>query len=344
MMGESFLHRPYLDQQADSIERALSSLDLPARVQGGQVGSHWVRYNLTPVSGTRADKVLQVAEQVAEAMGISGLRIAERSQGLTIDVPLQQGSELRLLPLLHSLPGLSASTAVVGMSIEGKPLLLNLSRPSTWNLLVYAPKGYGKSELIRTLMMSFALTSRRSQMSMLGIDIGGKELAVLESLPHALTDLATEPRFAEELLTWLSEEADRRLASGVASPHLVLLIDDLGWLTDRREENALAALKRIAHVGVEVGVHFLAAAQAPLPTSLRDLPNHRGVVEVIPNEHTFLTGKTAVGRFQFTSSSEVNIADVAWLSLRDLDTASKLAAAGWRATGMSPLPVIEFEK
>lgn len=343
-MGESFLQRPYLDRQADSIERVLSSLDLPARVQGGQVGNHWIRYHLTPVSGTRADKVVQVAEEVAEAIGVSGLRIAERSQGLTIDVPLQQGTELRLLPLLHALPGLSASTAVVGMSIEGRPLLFNLTRPSTWNLLVYAPKGYGKSELIRTLMMSLALTSRRSQLSMLGIDIGGRELAVLESLPHALTDLATEPRFAEELLAWLSEEAGRRLASGVASPHLVLLIDDLGWLTDKREEHALSALKHIGQVGVDVGIHFLAATQAPLPASLRDLPDHRGVVEVVPDENAFLKGKKSVGRFQFTSSSEVSIADVAWLSLRDLDTASKLVVAGWRATGMSPLPSIEFEK
>ncbi|KPK89455.1 MAG: hypothetical protein AMJ88_17575, partial [Anaerolineae bacterium SM23_ 63] len=86
------------------------------------------------------------------------------------------------------------------------------------------------------------------------------------------------------------------------------------------------------------------AAPAPLPASLRDLPDHRGVLEVVPDENTFLKGKTAVGRFQFTSGSDVNIADVAWLSLRDLDTASKLAVAGWRATGMSPLPAIEFEK
>jgi S-DNA-T family DNA segregation ATPase FtsK/SpoIIIE len=342
-VAESFLQRPYLDRQADSIERALSSMDLPARVQGGKVGSHWVRYHLTPVSGTRADKVVQMAEEVADAIGVSGLRIAERSQGLTIDVPLQQGTELRLLPLLHALPGLSASTAVVGMSIEGRPLLFNLTRPSTWNLLVYAPKGYGKSELIRTLMMSLALTSRRSQLSMLGIDIGGRELAVLESLPHALTDLATEPKFAKEILTWLSEEAARRLVAGVASPHLVLLIDDLGWLTDEREGNALAALKHIGHIGVDVGVHFIAATQAPLPISLRDLTDHRGVVEVVPDENAFLKGKTSVGRFQFTSNSDVSIADVAWLSLRDLDTASKLAVAGWRATGMSPLPAIEFD-
>lgn len=343
-MGESFLQRPYLDRQADSIERVLSSLDLPARVQGGQVGNHWIRYHLTPVSGTRADKVVQVAEEVAEAIGISGLRIAERSQGLTIDVPLQQGTELRLLPLLHALPGLSASTAVVGMSIEGRPLLFNLSKPFTWNLLVYAPKGYGKSELLRTLMISLALTSRRSQLSMLGIDIGGRELAVLESLPHVLTDLATEPRFAEELLTWLSEEAGRRLAVGVASPHLVLLIDDLGWLTDKREAHALAALKHIGKVGVDVGIHFIAATQSPLPRTLRDLPDLHGVVEVVPDENAFLKGKTSVGRFQFTSNSDVTTADVAWLSLRDLDTASKLAVAGWRATGMLPLPSIEFEK
>jgi len=328
-MGRSFSHRPYLDWQADRIEQALSSLDLPARVQGGQIGKHWVRYHLAPVSGTRADQVTLAAEAVADAIGVAGLRIAEQPQGLAIDVPLDQGAELRLLPLLHSLPGLSALTAVVGMLTTGTPLILNLTKQSTWNLLITAPRGCGKSELIRALMISLALTSRRSQLLMLGIDIGGRELAVFESLPHALKDLATEPGYAAELLIWLAEEVERRLSSGVASPHVVLVVDDLGWLASRREVEAISALTRIARHGVDAGVHFLAASQTGLPPALRGLLDSRGLVEVGPIENGKGLGKVMIGRFQFASGVDIDVADVAWLSLHDLDTAARLACPHW---------------
>ena len=336
-MGRLFSQRPYLDRQADRIERALSSIDLPARVQGGQIGKRWVRYHLAPVSGTKADQVALAAEAVADAIGVAGLRIAEQPQGLSIDVPLEQCADLRLLPLLRSIPGLSPLTAVVGMLTTGTPLILNLTKQSTWNLLIAAPRGYGKSELIRTLMISLALTSKRSQLIMLGIDIGGRELAVFESLPHALTDLATEPGFAAELLIWLSEEVKRRLSSWVASPHVVLMVDDLEWLACRRDMEAISALTHIARYGVDAGVHFIAASQTGLPPALSGLLNSQGLVEVGPVENVTDSRKVMTGRFQFASGVDNDVADVAWLSLHDLDKASRLVNTGWSVPGMLPL-------
>ena len=336
-MGRLFSHRPYLDRQADRIERALSSIDLPARVKGGQIGIHWVRYHLAPISGTRADQVALAADAVADAIGVAGLRIAEQSQGLSIDVPIGQCADLRLLPLLHSVPGLSPLTAVVGMLTAGTPLILNLTKQSTWNLLVTAPRGCGKSELIRTLMISLALTSKRSQLTMLGIDIGGRELAVFESLPHALTDLATEPGFAAELMIWLAEEVKRRLSSCVCSPHVVLMVDDLEWLASRREEEAVSALTHVARHGADAGVHFIAASQDGLHPGLDDILDSQGLVKVGPVENGKDSGKEMIGRFQFRSGVDIDIADVAWLSLHDLDTAARLVNAGWRATGIPPL-------
>jgi DNA segregation ATPase FtsK/SpoIIIE-like protein len=340
-VGGLFATRPYLDRQADQIEQTLSSLKLPARVQGGQVGNNWVRYHLTPMSGTQVDQVVQAADVVAEAMGVTGLRIAEETQGMYVDVPLQRGTELRLLPLLRALPGLSELTAVVGMLTTATPLILNFSKRSTWNLIVTAPTGCGKSELLRSLMISLALTSRRSQLNLLGIDIGGHELAVIEALPHSLKDLATEPKFATELLTWLSDEIERRITSGVGKPHLALVIDDLGWITTGWEKEALSSLTMIARHGMEAGVHFIAATRTPLPRVLNDMLHCRGIVKVTSVESEINAGDMVVGRFQFESAADVSIADTAWMSLRDLDTAASLAAAGWRAIGFSSYAKVE---
>ena len=113
------------------------------------------------------------------------------------------------------------------------------------------------------------------------------------------------------------------------------MVDALGGLAPNTEKEAFPALTRIATHGIEAGVHFIAAAQAPLSEMLSGLINCRGMVEVAPVESVITAGEMVTGRFQFASKVDVNVADIAWLSLRDLDTAARLAAAGWRAIGFS---------
>jgi S-DNA-T family DNA segregation ATPase FtsK/SpoIIIE len=332
-MGNSLLYQPYLDRQADRIEHVLSSLKVPVRIHGGQISEDRVRYHLTPLFGVRTKHVTEVSEAVEDAIGVEGLRIAEIPEGIAVDVPLRQAVTLRLLPLLETMTGLSELTAVVGMTTVGKPLILNLRKASTWNVLISAPSGYGKSELIRTLMMSLALTSQRSQLNLLGIDVGGRELAVLESLPHLLTDLATEPVFAEEVLIWLSEEMDRRMANGIVNPHLIVLIDDLGWFIEVEDRLALEALERIAQWGCEVGVHFIAACQLPLRSALKQLSSCQGLVTVLPVRTETESIASKIGRFRFSVGSDRELVDVAWLSVHDLDNAVRLAVQRWGNAG-----------
>lgn len=331
-MGRSFLHRSYLDRQANQIERALTELARPAKVQGGRVGERWVRYHLTPVSGTRAFDVAEAAEAVADAIGVAEVRVAEGKEGMALDVPLQRGTELRLLPLLHAIPSLSALTAVVGILKAGKPLLLRFGKRNTWNLIVSGPQGCGKSELLRTITISLALTSRRSELGILGIDIGGQELALLEALPHAITDLASDQRFAEELLIWLAEEMFRRSESEIFQPNLVMVMDDMDWLLSGRYHEALAALRVIMQRGQQSGVHLLGAVRDPQGLMDAEVLNPQGLVRAISTSVTDGQPPPSVGRFQFTTGSEGRDADVAWLSVRDIDTAVRLANAGWRAT------------
>jgi DNA segregation ATPase FtsK/SpoIIIE-like protein len=334
-MSRSSYQHVFLDRQADQLERTLSSLSLPAKVYGGYVGEDRIRYQLTPVSGTRPQAVAQAAEQVADALGVTKISVAREPQGMAIDVPVLPLSDLRLLPLLHAMHDLTSLAVVLGMSAAGSPLAFYPTQPGTWHFLVQGPSGSGKSELLRTVVFSLALTGRRSEIQFLGVDMGGRELAVLEALPHNLAELGTTPDYAADLLLWLSEEIDRRLMSGVSQPHLVMVMDGLDWIEQMESDLLIGAIRHITRQGVSTGVHLITAGHDQMAARVRSALTGSMVVEARP-----LTGANQqLGRYQLKSGRERAEFELAWLSLRDLDTAVRLAQSGWRASRNRPLGV-----
>ncbi len=330
-MEKIFLNRSYLDRQANQIERALRTMSLPTRVQGGQVTDRWIRYHLEPAGDTQADHVLQAAEAVADAIGARGVRVAERGDGIAIEVPRMRGQALRLLPLMHAIHDVPALNAVVGMQTSGKPLILDMNKPSTWHLFAMGQSGCGKSELMRTILASLCLTSRRSHLSVLGIDIGGQEFGLIEALPHMLTDLATDRDFAKELILWLAQEVQRRLQIGISRPHLVLFVDDFTWLSAERSQHVLTALNEIILKGFESGVHVIGAARDPIPLPMRSAQKRGGLITAVPTRNANGGYEEKAGRFQLKAGASSRVVDVAFLSVRDLDTVVQLANSGWRS-------------
>jgi DNA segregation ATPase FtsK/SpoIIIE-like protein len=332
-MSRSTYQQVFLDRQADQIERTLSSLSLPARVNGGYIGEDRIRYRLTPVSGTRPQAVAQAAEQVADALGVTQISVAREPQGLAIDIPVSPTNDLRLLPLLHAIHDLSSLAVVLGMSSNGSPLAFYLSHPTTWHFLVHGPPASGKSELLRTSVLSLALTGRRSEIQFMGIDMSGRDLVVMEALPHNLAELATTPEYASDLVLWLAEEVDRRLMAGITQPHLAMVIDGLDWVQQLNDDGLYGAFRHITQQGESCGVHLIAAGRERLPARLRNALTGSKLVEASP----IAGGSDPSGRFQIKSVTEQIEFDLAWLSLRDLDTAVRLAQSGWRATGPAPV-------
>lgn len=325
-MASRRFERAFLDRQADRIERALRARAIPARVHGGEVHQRTVRYHLTPPVGANFEAMEEAADAVADAIGVSEVDVCIEEGGVSIEVPLEFENDLRLLPLLHAVGQPPPLQATIGMGEDGRPLALDFTNPQSWHLAIRGRPGSGKSELIRTTLISLALTNRRSRLQLLGVDIGGRELAVVEALPHGLTDLGSEADFAMELLGWLANEASRRSTSGVQSPHIFLAIDDLGWSQRVEEAELNALLGYLAEVGVDVGVHLIIAARPSMQAALEHIP-----VDLRVEAEAKRNGRA--GEFTFSRRGRAKAARVAWLSVRDLDTAVSLVNAGWRAPG-----------
>jgi DNA segregation ATPase FtsK/SpoIIIE-like protein len=331
-MQRAFSPSGYLDRQADQIEALLLDYEAPARVEGGIIREDRVRYHLTPNVGTGVHNLVVAADRLAESLGVKGLQIQAEVDGVTMDMPFRPAAGLRMLPLLHTLRRIQPCTSLVGMQTDQRPLLIDWARSSTWHAWISAPGGSGKSELLRSLLISLALTSRSSEVQLLGIDLGGRELAVLEALPQSTYMLASEAGYASELLHWLLEEIDHRQRIGFSNPHLFLFIDEVVGLLDIMGPEVNSLLREIALKGRQVGVHMIGACRSIAFDQLPSLQALPGMAHAFPEQVSEGDHPAIVGRFVFQERHNETVVDIAWLSARDLDTAVDLARSGWRAS------------
>ena len=209
-----------------------------------------------PVRGRSVPAACTLAEVLDLSAEATALRwsIGRLAPGLTI--PLGQGGN---------------GTCVLDLEADGP------------HLLVAGTTGSGKSELLRTLSASLALTYPPDRMNIMFFDFkGGSGLGPLTSLPHCvglMTDLTRSE--LDRTMASLRAEVRRReqLLAAVEAPdltayrqagrtdkpplaQLVVIIDEFRMLVDDAPES-LNELMRIATIGRSLGLHLVMATQRP---------------------------------------------------------------------------------
>jgi S-DNA-T family DNA segregation ATPase FtsK/SpoIIIE len=260
-----------LNFQADRIERVLASHRVPVRVHGGAVAPRWVRFLLTPALGARVSAVRNLSEELALALGAGDVRVARDGESIAIEVPRADAEPVLLLPLLRSLQNIPPLTACLGLTDDGRPLLLRLPSPDVAHVLVAGATGSGKTELIRALLASLALTNRQSKLQFALIDPKSRGLLPLAGLPHVIGQVASNPAAAQALLDRLVDEMERRDRENVSSPHIVVAVDELLDLLATGGKPVEAALTRLAQRGREAGLHLVAGVQKPSASAIGPL-------------------------------------------------------------------------
>lgn len=173
-------------------------------------------------------------------------------------------------------------TAVIGVGVDG-PITIDLTHDGPHGL-VAGTTGAGKSELLRSLIVSLALGSSPDHLCFVLIDFkGGSAFDACALLPHTIgtvTDL--DDHLADRALQCLEAELrhreERLRAAGAADitemrrilvpevdeplPRLVVVIDEFATLAAELPD-FVDALVGIAQRGRSLGVHLVLATQRP---------------------------------------------------------------------------------
>lgn len=235
-----------------------------------------------------------------------------------------------LLALLQPMEDLGPLRAVLGLGPDGRPLLVDFSRGTSWHFFATGTHGAGKSSLLRTVMFSLALTARRSEVRFLGIEMGDQELVSMEALPHALADLAISAEDALGVLDWVAGEVHRRIGAGFLWPHIFLFIEALDRLVETLPARAGVCIDRILAQGAGAGVHVIASVARP--DGLHHIAvDGSGIIWARAER------RCAPGAFWLSNGFSNSGLQAAQLSARDLDRAVRLAQAGWRVSHAVPV-------
>ncbi|MBM4422984.1 MAG: DNA translocase FtsK [Chloroflexi bacterium] len=255
--------RDYLNFQADRIEAVLASHRVPVRVHSGMLSPRWMRFFVAAAPGARLSVVRNLSEEIAMALGADNVRIAREGHSVAVEVPRSDPEPVLLLPMLRGLPDLPPHTACLGLADDGRPLLLRLPSPNVTHVLVAGATGSGKTELMRAIAISLALTNRQRHLQFALIDTKSRGFSPLVNLPHLMTPPAFDAHSAAELLEWLNDEMDRRDAQGVALPRIVIMVDEVVDLLMVGGKPVETSLIRLAQRGREAGLHLIVGAQKP---------------------------------------------------------------------------------
>jgi DNA segregation ATPase FtsK/SpoIIIE, S-DNA-T family len=256
----------WIEAQASQIEAVLVQEGLAdARVTGGRVAPHFVWYE---VQTDQPAAIGGLGDEIALALHVPVCRIDHRDGNAYVEVPRADAPTLRLVDLYQRLATKGARgrktippvTAVLGLDLEGVPLLVQL--PRVGPLLVAGETGAGKTSLARTIVASLAMHNPSRS---LRLALVGEGLMPFADLPHLVMPMTAEPSTTILEVTAITAMRD---AARHAEHHLVLVIDDL----DRLQAREQAVLKTVLHHGLPARVHLLATV-ADL-SAMRVNPSH----------------------------------------------------------------------
>ncbi len=191
----------------------------------------------------------------------------------------------------------------IGIRADGEPLIVDVKESAAGGMgphgIVVGATGSGKSELLRSLVTSLAVTHDPETLNFVLVDFkGGASFADLAELPHVsgmITNLEGEQSLVERMYATISGEMERRqvmLRNGgnldnirqyqakrqaertmEPMPYLMIIVDEFGELIANKPE-FLELFIAIGRIGRSLGMHMLFATQRLEEGKIKGLEGH----------------------------------------------------------------------
>ncbi len=293
----SLLDAPKISEKTSSLEELKSvgiklgetirSFGIETRVVNIVRGPSVTRYEVQLDAGVKLSKLTALSEDIALALGASGVFIAPipNKSLIGIEVPNKSVQIVNISEVIASNEFTENESGVafaLGKDISGNCVVCDIAKLP--HMLIAGTTGSGKSVCINSIIVSILYKSTPEQVRLIMIDPKMVELGVYNGIPHLLVPVVTDPKKAAGALQWAVIEMMRRYKlfsernvrdmksynkavsrEGDAEPlpQIVIVIDELSDLMVVARKDVEDSIMRLSQMARAAGMHLIIATQRP---------------------------------------------------------------------------------
>jgi len=283
--GGEALSELHANQQR--LEDTLQSFGVDAHIVNVTRGPSVTRYELALEQGVKLNKITNLSDDIALALGAAAVRIApipDKISTVGIEVPNRTVTSVAIREVIGSKAFTDSPSKVsfaVGKDIGGNCIVGNIAKLP--HMLIAGTTGSGKSVCTNSLIVSLLYKATPDEVRLIMVDPKMVELGVYNGIPHLLIPVVTDPKKAAGALQWAVNEMMKRYrafsevgAKDLASynnharkegrdtmPQIVVVIDELADLMLVAAKEVEESICRVAQMGRASGMHLVIATQRP---------------------------------------------------------------------------------
>ncbi|MEQ8963841.1 MAG: DNA translocase FtsK [Coleofasciculus sp. C2-GNP5-27] len=275
---------PDTDAIAQQLVETLQSFKIDVTCVGTAVGPAFIRVKLKPSLGVKVNRLLRLSADLQVQLGITNPPLIAPQPGyVSVDLPRPDRQVARLEDYItpQTTPTQALVKIAIGVDLDGKLVEADLSDANTCHFLVGGTTGSGKSEFLRSLLLSLLYRHSPQQLKIALVDPKRVTFPEFEQIPWLYSPIVKDSEDAIALMDNLVTEMERRYQrfeqAGCSHldaynqqhnpplPRLVCIFDEYAdFMTEKDIRNALElSIKRLGSMARAAGIHLIIATQRP---------------------------------------------------------------------------------
>jgi S-DNA-T family DNA segregation ATPase FtsK/SpoIIIE len=275
---------PDVQNIADHLVRTLDAFGVGVELQGVALAPAFLRVKLKPQLGVKVNSILRLTDDLRVQLGLMAPpMIAPQAGYVSVDLPRPDRQSALLDDYIQ--PRQSSPTKpvqiAIGVDLEGNLVEADLSDPNTCHFLVGGTTGSGKSEFLRSLLLSLLKRHAPEHLQIALVDPKRVTFPEFEAMPWLREPIVKETDAAIALMESLMDEMDQRYrrfeqnrcadlarynqTASQPIPRIVCIFDEYAdFMAEKDSRTAIEqSIKRLGAMARAAGIHLVIATQRP---------------------------------------------------------------------------------
>ena len=266
----------------EQLVEILQSFNIGVDYLGAAVGPAFIRVKLKPHLGVKVVSLLNRTEDLQVQLGIASRPLIKSQAGyVSVDMPRPDREVAQFSDYIQ--PGETSQSVriAIGVNLDGKLVEADLSDPNTCHFLVGGTTGSGKSEFLRSLLLSLLVRHSPQQLKIALVDPKQVTFPEFEQMPWLYSPVVKDPDRAIKLMAELVAEMQSRyqlfetascadinaynLNAVKQLPRIVCIFDEYAdFMAEKESRTELEqSIKRLGAMARAAGIHLIVATQRP---------------------------------------------------------------------------------